>query len=211
MLEIIGVGFGRTGTHSLKIALETLGFGPCHHMFELKKSKQQLLLWQQVAVSQDTDWKAIFSEYRSQVDWPGAYYWKELIQTFPKAKVILTYRDPVSWYNSFSETIIKANMLGPTLDPDPHTRAMAELVDKIVFKKTFNDHQCDRNLAISKYLSHMSQVLQSVPKDNLLLFNITDGWLPLCNFLNKPVPKANFPESNSMQEFLDRKPFLKNL
>ena len=104
-LEIIGPGFGRTGTHSLKIALEQLGFGPCHHMFEVRDHPEQLPAWQAVARGEQVDWDQVFRGYRAQADWPGARVWRELARHWPEAKVILTVRDPDEWFDSVQATI----------------------------------------------------------------------------------------------------------
>ena len=105
-LKIIGPGFGRTGTKSLKIALDQLGFGPCHHMHEVRDNPEQLPAWENAARGGRCDWEAMFSGYVAQVDWPGARYWRELAARYDEAKVILTVRDPELWYDSMSKTII---------------------------------------------------------------------------------------------------------
>ena len=211
MLKVIGAGFGRTGTHSLKLALETLGFGPCHHMFEIRHSSEQLALWRGISKTQDIDWNKVFAGYLSQVDWPGAKYWQQIVKAFPDSKVVLTYRDPKSWYQSFMNTIVRANRAGVLQDPDPHTRVMAEIVDDIVFRQTFNDRPEDENHAISIYLKHISDVMAQIPRERLLLYNVSEGWQPLCNFLDVEVPNAAFPITNSKEEFLARKTFLNGI
>jgi hypothetical protein len=105
-LEVIGAGFGRTGTNSMKLALEQLGFGPCHHMFEVRDNPDRLVDWQRAARGDKVDWDHMFRGYRSQVDWPGARYWRDLVGHYPKAKVILTVRDPDDWYDSVQKTIV---------------------------------------------------------------------------------------------------------
>jgi hypothetical protein len=211
VLEVIGAGFGRTGTHSLKLALEVLGFGPCHHMFEIRQSADQLEVWKAIARTGSGDWHAALSGFKSLVDWPGVKYWKELAQAFPAAKIILTYRDPKSWYQSFAETIVRANRAGLYHDPDPHTRGMAELVDEVVFKQTFDNRPEDENHATAVYLRHMADVLTQIPKERLMFYNVAQGWQPLCTFLDVAVPSQEFPQTNSKTEFLARKKFLANL
>ena len=208
MLKVIGAGFGRTGTHSLKLALETLGFGPCHHMFEIRQSRQQLELWRTISKTPDIDWNLVFAGYLSQTDWPGARYWQQLAKAFPHSKVVLTYRDPKSWYQSFKSTIVRANRAGILHDPDLHTRAMAEIVEDIVFRQTFDDRPEDENHAISIYLKHISDVMEEIPRERLLLYNVSEGWQPLCDFLDVKVPDSAFPVPNSKEFFLARKTFL---
>ena len=106
-LKIIGAGVGRTGTYSLKLAINQLGLGPSHHMEEvLINMPIQLPLWQ-AAVAGDADWKAIYDRYPAAVDWPTAGYYRELHSAYPAAKFILTHRSPESWVESFSATIYK--------------------------------------------------------------------------------------------------------
>ena len=167
-LRIIGAGMGRTGTHSLKLALEQLGLGPCHHMFEVRESPAQLAMWQAAARGESLNWDTAFSGYVSQVDWPGARYWKELSEAFPDAKVILTHRAPEEWYQSFSETIVRANTIGRTQDPNPHTRAMAELLNEIVFEQVFSGRLGDKAHVLKVYADHLAEVRRTIPPDRLL-------------------------------------------
>ena len=106
-LSVIGAGFGRTGTESMKLALEALGLGPCHHMKEGLPNPEQISLWRAVARGEPADWDQIFEGYRSAVDWPAAHYWRELAAHYPDAKVVLTVRSPESWYASMENTILK--------------------------------------------------------------------------------------------------------
>lgn len=208
-LGIIGAGMGRTGTHSLKLALEMLGFGPCHHMFELRDQPGQLAEWQAIARGVSPDWNNVFAQYKSQVDWPGARYWKEIASAFPEAKVILTHRARDDWYSSFADTIVRANRIGRTEDPNPHTRAMAELLDQIVFNELFDSRVDDKDHVLNIYGAHLAEVRKTIPADRLLNFDVREGWEPLCRFLGLPVPDAAFPRTNSKQDFLIRKSFLK--
>ena len=207
-LEVIGAGLGRTGTHSLKLALEALGLGPCHHMFELREAPGQLAHWQAAARGETMDWEAVFKGYRAQVDWPGAHYWRELIAAYPQAKVILTVRDADSWFDSFSQTIVRANMAGRELDPNPHTRAMAQLVNDLVFEQAFSGRMDDKAFAQAVFREHIAAVKAAVPADRLLVYEVSQGWQPLCAFLNRPVPDMAFPKTNQKAEFLKRKGFL---
>ena len=125
-LRIIGAGFGRTGTSSMKIALEHLGFGPCHHMFEVRDNPQLLPHWEKVADGQPQDWDEAFAGYRSQIDWPGARVWRELAGHYPDAKVILTVRDPDEWYDSMSATVIPF-IEGRGTYPDAHANGISTM------------------------------------------------------------------------------------
>ena len=127
-LKLSGAGFGRTGTSSTKLALEMLGWGPCHHMSAIRENPAPLPDWSAAARGEAMDWDRVFKGFASQLDWPGARYWRELTAHFPNAKVILNYRDPDEWYDSLRMTIIPSASIGRKADPNPHTRAMAEMV-----------------------------------------------------------------------------------
>lgn len=207
-LAVIGAGFGRTGTHSLKCALELLGFGPCHHMYEVRSHKDQLAFWQAAARGEDVDWDKVFQGYVSQVDWPGAHYWRELLAHFPKAKVILTVREPNSWYESLRQTILRSLKEGRPFDPDPYSRAVSDLVHDLTFVKVFGGRMDDCDHAVSVYQDHNKSVQAVVPPGQLLVYDVNQGWAPLCGFLGVPVPETPFPVTNSTREFLERKKLL---
>lgn len=204
-LEIIGAGWGRTGTHSLKIALEQLGFGPCHHMYRVRADQSQLPFWQAAVLGKQMDWDLVFEGYRSQVDWPGAQYWRELIAHFSAAKVILTVREPLSWYESMQRTIFRALRESRLVDPDPYNRAVSDLVYDLVYLKAFDGRAGDREYMLSTYENHVRSVKAFVPPEQLLTYDVSEGWQPLCEFLGVQIPDTPFPITNSTQEFLERK------
>lgn len=202
-LEVIGAGFGRTGTNSLKLSLERLGFGPCHHMFEVRDNPEQLPAWVAASNGEAVDWHQIFRGYRSQVDWPGACYWQELSETFPYAKVILSVRDPNSWFDSLQATIIPfINARGK--HDDDLTNARAEMAHRTIVSPIFNNCIDDRDHAIRVYEDHIAKVTSTIPEARLLRFDVSEGWEPLCNFLGVKVPDTYFPRSNTSQEFAKR-------
>lgn len=207
-LKILGAGFGRTGTLSLKFALDQLGFGPCHHMYEVRQSQQQVDWWHAAAMGQKLDWDAVFTGFQSQVDWPGSVYWKELSAHFSDAKVILTDRDPDAWYDSISKTILPASERGRHEDPDPLNRKASEMMYHISLQGIFEGRLGDRDYAIKRMLDHRQEVIDTIDADRLLVFGVGDGWEPLCDFLGVPVPDQAFPRGNSVAEFLARKPYL---
>ncbi|MDP1670273.1 sulfotransferase family protein [Phaeovulum sp.] len=209
-LEIIGAGFGRTGTHSLKLALEHLGFGPCHHMYEVRAHQNQLAFWRAAGRGEPVDWNAVFLGYRSQVDWPGAHYWRELLAHFPKAKVILTVREPHAWYESLRQTILRSLIESRPDDPDPYNRAVSDMVHDLTFSKAFGGRMDDRDHALAVYESHNRSVKAGVPPERLLVYDVADGWAPLCGFLCVTMPEVPFPRTNSTQEFLVRKKLVHN-
>lgn len=200
-LEVIGAGFGRTGTLTLKTALEQLGFGPCHHMTEILGNQEQVPFWNRAADGEPVDWDELYGSYRATVDWPGCYFYAELADRYPRAKVILTTRDPERWYNSMCETIFALlssmgdESAGAIADDFPMRFAYL-----LIAQKTFNfDYSKDNAIAI--FERHNARVQQSIPAERLLVFDVAQGWEPLCAFLGVPVPAEPFPRSNDRLEF----------
>jgi hypothetical protein len=199
-LEIIGAGFGRTGTNSLKIALEHLGFGPCHHMFEVRDNPEFLPDWQKAANGETVDWDQVFRNYRSQVDWPGARYWRELAGHFPNAKVILSVREPDAWFDSVQATIAPF-LAARGKHGDPHVNAIAEMAYKTIVVPLFDDRLSERDHAIRVFENHIAEVQATIPAERLLTFDLREGWEPLCAFLCVDVPDMPFPKTNSSKQF----------
>jgi hypothetical protein len=193
-LEVIGAGPGRTATFSLKFALEHLGFGPCYHMAEVfKGARRNIALWQDVADGRP-DWAAIFAGYRSTTDFPASVYWRELAEQYPAAKVLLTVRDPDSWFDSVNETIMSPRMLD-SLEGSP---AMAMF--KGTYLKPYGDRVHDRAFMTDWYARYNQQVIDTIAPERLLVFHPKEGWEPLCAFLGVPVPAEPFPRVNSRDE-----------
>lgn len=201
-LEIIGPGFGRTGTNSLRLALEHLGFGPCHHMFEVRDSSRLLPDWQRAASGEPVDWDEVFAGYRSQVDWPGARYWRELTERFPTAKVVLSVRDPQAWFDSVQATIAPF-IAARGSHPDAHINAIAEMAYQTIVAPIFDDRLSDRAHATRVFEQHIADVQATIPADRLLTFDPREGWAPLCAFLGAAVPDEPFPKTNSSRQFTE--------
>lgn len=196
MLDVVGAGFGRTGTLSLKLALERLGLGPCHHMRELIDRPGQVALWDRVARGQTADWDEVYRGYRATVDWPGARYWRQLAAHFPQAKVILTVRDPRRWYESVEGSIYR----GATMPVrDPAVAAMRDVVRRVVWDGTFGGRFADVDHALGVFAGHNDAVRRAIPADRLLEFEVGEGWRPLCEFLGVPVPDEPFPHVNDRE------------
>lgn len=191
-LDVIGAGFGRTGTDSMKDALEALGLGPCHHMKEVLASPEQLALWRAVARGDRPDWDVVFAGFRSAVDWPSAFYCREIAAHYPDAKILLTVRDADGWYASFSNTILKVVM--SSSDPESLGRAL-------IANKVFGGRPDDRSHAIAAYERNTVEVQAVFGPDRLLTYRLGDGWEPLCRFLGRPVPDAPFPHRNTAADF----------
>ncbi len=193
-LSVIGAGFGRTGTESLKKALEILGFGPCYHMFEVLPYQDRVDMWAGIAQGDRPDWDRAFEGYNSTVDWPGAHYWRELADHHPDAKIILSVRDPASWFKSFSQTIL------PVMR---HSREPSALRTHMFIPLVFEGNIDDDDHIIDVYERHNRSVLDAAPKDRLLVYELGSGWEPLCGFLNVTVPELPFPRGNSSEQFPD--------
>ena len=199
-IKVINAGFGRTGTMSIKLALEQLGFGPCHHMEEVFKNPEQLPFWQRAADGESVDWSEIFQGYNSAVDWPSAHYWEQLAAYYPQAKVLLSIRSAESWWESYSDTI-KALIAIRDEIPEEYPRAVAGMAEKIVNQQTFSGDPDNKALALAKFQQRMDDVKATIPADRLLIYQVSEGWQPLCQFLDVPVPNTEFPRSNAKEAF----------
>ncbi len=199
-MRVIGTGVGRTGTYSLKLAINKLGLGPCHHMEEvLHNMPSQVPLWRQ-AVDSSPDWRAIYDGYESAVDWPTAGFFRELIGAYPSAKFVLTHRSPESWGDSFSATIYKLLAGKSQMPPETHDwLAMAE----DVIAKTGFPPGLGREQLIERFVAHNEAVKATIPAAQLLVYEVKQGWEPLCAFLGVPAPDEPFPRTNDRAEFWD--------
>ncbi len=195
-LKVVGAGFGRTGTLSLKNALEKLGFGPCYHMFEVIERPDHIQMWHRLAFGGSIDWDLLFKDFNSVVDWPAARYWRELAEHFPDARVILSLRDPEAWYRSVTETIYQGLRMPVTDRLPPSRRRQMEMARKIVLEDTFDGRFEDKAHAIEVYNRHNQQVQRAIPSPRLLVFDAKQGWEPLCRFLGVAVPDEPFPHLN---------------
>jgi len=205
-MDVIGAGFGRTGTLSLKGALEHLGFGPCMHMVSLFDDAERATLFQRAADGDAASLAKAFEDYRSTVDWPGTYFWRALVRQYPQARVILTTRDPEQWYDSAHQTIFQSSLNPPTeADGVPAaTITGIGMVGQLVWDGTFGGRFADREHAIRVFEEHNAAVRREIPADRLLEFQVTEGWQPLCGFLGRPVPDEPFPRTNDSAAFQAR-------
>lgn len=197
-LKVIGAGFGRTGTLSLKFALEKLGLGPCHHMMEVFGKPDHIKLWQRAADGLQVDWEEVFAGYESAVDWPVCAFWRELSEIYPDAKFILSLRDAEKWYDSADATIFAG--MRKFDGEHPH----GKMVNTLIVNNTFGGSVDDRAAAIEVYEKHNQEVISALPKERLLVFEAAQGWQPLCDFLEVAVPAEPYPRSNSTEEFQNR-------
>ncbi|GIH81584.1 sulfotransferase family protein [Planobispora longispora] len=209
MVHVIGAGLGRTGTSSLKVALERLGFTPCYHMFEVLGSAGRMRQWTAVARGGGPDWEDIFRGYRACVDFPAAAYWRELAAHYPEAKVILTLRDPDAWFESARKTIFRLPrlmrhpVLGPLLRLLLPRRSRPAMFIRMLgaLNRDRRDIAFDRDSALAYFERHNAEVMASVPAERLLVYRVGEGWEPLCAFLGVPVPDEPFPRANDSESF----------
>ena len=200
-LAVIGAGFGRTGTSSLRDALNALGLGPCHHMRELISQAAKVDPWLHAARGEVADWEAAFDGYRSATDWPSCDYYRELSEYYPDAKFILTTRDPAAWYASITQTIFSEVNVVYHKDPGPLGEVMRALVSR-----NFNGRIDDREACIAAFNRHSAEVKAAIQPSRLLVYNVAEGWAPLCAFLDRPIPDALFPVSNTKESWLASAP-----
>jgi hypothetical protein len=213
-MRVIGVGFGRTGTASLKLALERLDLGPCYHMTSVLERPERAGEWLAVARGESSDWDGIFAGFQSTVDWPAAAFWRELIAAYPGAKVILTVRDPERWYDSMEKTILEVwkragslrdSRIGPLLNlAQPGFGRFLAMNREVIVERVFGGRM-DRADAVAAFRRHADEVRSTVPADRLLVFEVAEGWGPLCAFLGVTVPDEPFPHVNDAAEFNRRR------
>jgi Sulfotransferase domain len=212
-MRVIGAGFGRTGTTSLKAALEELGFGPSYTLGEVFRNPEHVRVWEAASdpTGEGVDWEGFLAGYGVAVDWPACTFYEELIGAFPEASVILTVRDPAHWYESTRSTIHELRRL--TRGPLPLRAAFAlaapfapgpagavRLAESLVWEGTFEGRFEDRDYAMGVFERHNETVRLRVPPERLLVFDVREGWEPLCDFLGVEVPDGPFPRLNEARE-----------
>jgi hypothetical protein len=205
-LNVIGAGFGRTGTLSAYTALNQLGL-PCYHMFEVlenKANKTHLDFWRKVAnapAGTQHDWNQVFANYTAAVDNPACCVWRELMQSYPDAKVLLTLhpKGAEAWYESTMDTIYFTEnrwQFKVLALATPFGKKMGDMSRKLIWRRNHKGTMEDRARAIAHYQQHIEEVKAAVPPDRLLIFSADQGWEPLCKFLGMPVPPGPFPNVN---------------
>ncbi|CAM4100776.1 hypothetical protein MB901379_04482 [Mycobacterium basiliense] len=208
-MQVIGVGFGRTGTNSLKLALEALGFGPCLHASNLVPTPELTREWADLLTHRSVDKRAklyeLLSDYESTVDWPSCLVWSEMIRMYPAARVILTVRDPDSWVNSFVEALapLWLNAMEKVNDPglsQSPLGASYQLLNSFA-QLEFGGRVFDPAVLKRRLLEHHEQVKAAVPQERLLVYSVSEGWPSLCEFLNVDVPSIEFPHTNDRAAF----------
>ena len=200
-LAVLGAGFGRTGTLSLKGALETLGLAPCYHMVEVARQPEHAEIWTRAARGEPVDWHAFFRDYAAAVDWPATAFWRELASAFPAARIVLTVRDTAAWYASFRATIVERTAaLSPPQDSP--LRAIYDLTHELILGGVFGGRAADEQHACAVYDAHNRSIVDEIPPQRLLVYDLAAGWPPLCAFLERPIPSEPFPHLNTRAGFL---------
>jgi hypothetical protein len=216
-LQVIGAGFGRTGTASLKEALEELGFGPCYHMYEVFINPGHADFWRAAWRGEPADWDGVLGPYEATVDWPACSFYEELMERHPDAKVLLSVRDPERWYESTRNTIYE---LGKASTGSAFSRlgfallsllvfgrfrtGQAPMTEEILWQGTFDGRFEDKDHAIGVFNRHNEEVQRRVPKEQLLVYEVKEGWGPLCEFLGVEEPDKPFPHLNDAAEMRRR-------
>ena len=201
-MKIIGAGVGRTGTLSTKAALEQLGYGPCHHMVELLVEDRTVDEFAAAARGERVDWTAVLDGYGSSVDWPACDFHAQLAEDFPEAKILLNVRDPEKWYESVGATIHQTWLACKDGD-GPIQGAKLEVLRDTIFgeRGTFAGRYEDRDFILKTFEERNAAIEAAYPADRLLVFDVTQGWEPLCGFLEEPVPDEPFPRLNDRSQF----------
>ena len=192
-LKVIGAGFPRTGTISQKLALEQLGFGPCYHMSELHQRPEHMPLWTAAALGEAVDWDAIFAGWGSTTDAPGCAFYRQLAEVYPDARVILSVRDEEAWFASTQNTILSDGALRLFGQGDN------TMIDAIGWGT--DPRLRDHDYMIARYRRHVDEVREAIAPERLLVFDVAEGWAPLCRFLGVPEPEGPFPKVNTTDEF----------
>ena len=206
MVRLINAGLGRTGTTSLKVALEQIGYGPCYHMFDIVGDDRLLGQWERIVCDGERpDWAEVFAGYGTAVDGPSSVYYRELMEAFPDAKVMLTVRSPERWYQSTADTLYQFALNGAGV-PDRTARIarVHRLTSAMTWDGLFGGRFADKAHAIEVFHRHNQAVKDTVGPDNLLVWDVKDGWGPLCDFLGVDAPPGAFPHVNDTESMRTR-------
>jgi hypothetical protein len=199
-VKVIGAGFGRTGTLSMKAALERLGFGPCYHMVEFIQHREHAPSWMAALRGETIEWDTVFAAYESTTDWPACNFWRELADTYPEAKVVLTVRDPERWWSSVDSTIFAAYRSDELPGADAVAALMRPMAE-LLMETTFDGLVSDKEHVIRRYEEHNDRVRAGVAPERLLVYQVAQGWGPLCDFLGVEAPDEPFPHLNEGANF----------
>ncbi len=195
-LKIIGAGFGRTGTLSLKVALERLGFGPCYHMVEVMSRPNHVAMWHQLAFGESVDWDLLFDGFAATVDWPACTYWRELADHYPEAQVLLSVRPPEAWWRSMNDTLYPVMTMPASENAPLAAKQQREMARKQILEGTFGSRFEDKEHTLEVFGRHIDEVRANIDPKRLLVFDVAESWRPLCRFLGVAEPAEPFPRLN---------------
>jgi hypothetical protein len=214
MIKVLNLSLGRTGTMSLKHALEDLGLDKCYHFSDMFIHPEHTELWRRYAKGEPIDWEALFEGYQSSVYWSTSYDYQSLLDRYPDMKFILTVREFNAWYKSTFNTVYSLNRL--TLSRSIGLRVKGifnpdliklykiwKLQEELLWQKTFKGRFHDKDFAIQQFKNHIENVKKNIPAERLLVYEIKQGWQPLCDFLEIPIPDTDFPRVNDTESFIE--------
>lgn len=204
MVDVIGAGFGRTGTASLKEALEMLGYGPCHHMTEVIQNPDTAAGWIAALTGDASVLPSLVGKYRATQDFAGALLWREMMELYPDAKVLLSVRDPKEWYDSARATILNQDLRRHLEQAvEPGARKMADMLLSLTDAMAARGFRTDlgEQETIAVFERHNEAVRAAVDPEKLLVYEVRQGWEPLCAFLGVDVPDEPFPRGNEAGVF----------
>jgi hypothetical protein len=212
-MKVIGAGMPRTGTLTQKVALEMLGLGPCYHMVDVLADLEQASLWER-ALDGTAPWDEIFAGRSSTVDWPGGYFYAELAERYPEAKVLLSVREPAEWERSMRQTVWSVRhgeslmrlLSSAQACVNPRWAGFLNMIDRLLWegRGTFAGLGGDPQLMIDRMERHNEEVRSTIPSERLLVWTAAEGWEPLCEFLEVTVPDTPLPRVNDRREFINR-------
>jgi hypothetical protein len=211
-IKIIGAGFPRTGTNTLRESLEMLGFSKTYHMKNLLVHPENLHYWTTLKATGTTDWEGLYNGYQATVDFPCYPWYKQHMKQYPDAKVILSLRPFEKWYTSFYSTIWQAQnppeseraAMGERVASDPRLQSVMQVMGfakQTINEEHFQGRFLDKEFMEKVFNDHNEEVKNYVPADKLLVFDVREGWEPLCNFLEVEVPAGPLPHTNKKEDF----------
>lgn len=217
-LHVIGGGCGRTGTTSLKAALEILYGGECHHMDTIKAGHFDQCpvfekFWEQQQAGGPVEFGNFYEDYTAAIDFPSSFFYKELLEKYPNAKVVLTVRDSNKWYKSTLDTLYysKQKLFHLWITKFGNMLLFKSMLMKLIWNGHYEGKFEDKEFAIQRYEKWNEEVKATIPADKLLVFEVAQGWEPLCKFLGKPIPDVPFPNVNDSKSFIEEIDFAANM
>ena len=201
-LRVVGAGLPRTGTASLKLALERLLDGPCYHMFEVFAQPGHIPVWHDAVRGQPPDWDTFLAGYPAAVDLPAAAFWRQLAAANPGALIVLSVRDsPQQWWDSCAGTFFSPAGLGPSPDPGSTMDEYLAMALDVWQAWAGPASILDPDAMMAAYQRHNDTVRASAPPGRLLEWRAADGWEPLAAALGVPAPGDPFPHVNTRAQF----------